>query len=758
MHNMDLPGGNSEFDSAYYEDQIRKNFQDKQTVTVFKYPLNVTSIIVPKTHGLPKRKLGFVDIKHKDKALLYRLIVAAYNYAFTDEFAALSTKGNFSRHCWIFVDWLNGVEISNRYSALKDYESYCFVKRNNHGGASELVNLKTLFTYAYEDDEFRKSLTQEESSYLIELKKTKVSPNLNKKQSSITSYFGALDWLRREDVGVGNQLYQTLASPKLVVKSLKCTASVVITELYKAKTILRHFLLHSSLSACDFEIPNFQSKSRHERPVFIGKIIYTLLCKYHEMEEKSAHLRKALELVLLSNVTTQTCFDKIRPAIDSKDEMEFIFRTKEGLLSNWVLGRTFKNANAGILLSVGALQQLADTTKPFPITQLEELFFSWLMASLTVQPSDISKLSKHSFRLLKIGGRVTHIECEYFKGRANAIHNTRTLSTRKIEGRALLLYLNQHSGISLCSYEAETPIIASGFSSICGVLNVVLSLPFMLDQLASKHRQIGRNPVIMPLVLNSLITHGLHNENIIKASRKLTVDERRARVWQSETPCSKALFGFRAIKNSAVHAFSDPYTLYYLINRNSHTNQTEKLNYLTADNEEWMNSSGRITRSVMLDLINNVFDLDFRGLSDKQVDKAKAAFNYEFGSVTDTVSHKSGEMLSRLKVVTEQGKGLVNEIGVLSLANRGEDAFDPIYVLDSQVTVFKILNYLDQFKNNYKRLLSRNPDYLYQTVLPNVEWMERVLTKLSKKSITSGEKTFEQMQKENVSISVFHSL
>ena len=139
-------------------------------------------------------------------------------------------------------------------------------------------------------------------------------------------------------------------------------------------------------------------------------------------------------------------------------------------------------------------------------------------------------------------------------------------------------------------------------------------------------------------------------------------------------------------------------------------------------------------------------------------DKAIVSFNNEFSAVTNNISYKTGEMISRLKVVTEQGKGNINEVGVLSLNEKAEDEFAPIYVLDSPVTAFKILNYLHEFKNNYKKLLNRNPDFLYQTGLPTVEWMEHVLVKLTNKSVIDGEELFERMHDAGVSISVFHSI
>ena len=69
-----------------------------------------------------------------------------------------------------------------------------------------------------------------------------------------------------------------------------------------------------------------------------------------------------------------------------------------------------------------------------------------------------------------------------------------------------------------------------------------------------------------------------------------------------------------------------------------------------------------------------------------------------------------------------------------------------------------MLNYLYEFKKNYKKLLCNNPDYLYLTVFPYVEWIERILPTLSKKSLKDGEELYNIARRNKVIISVFHSL
>ncbi|MDO6444187.1 hypothetical protein Q4493_00215 [Colwellia sp. 1_MG-2023] len=756
---MDELNNNFDAGSVYLEQQILKDFSNKQSVTSFVLPLNNTSIIIPAEQRLPARHLQLKFTEDKDKTLLFRLCIAAINYAYTDEFAPATAKRLVNSAVHFLVCWMNSTKISNRYSALKEYESYMFDKRQSHGGNSELKAVKSLFCYAYQYQKFVSSLLAEEASYLAELRKTKISPNVNKQQISIASYFGALDWLRSDKVGIGNQLYLTLASAKLTIKSLRATASVLIIESYKAKLALRKFLNDSGFSANDFNFQNSKNLTRSQRKTVIGKCIYELLCKYHDGNEKGAYLTNAIDFILLSNVTNRKNYDLVRQGLDSRSSLNDAFCTKvrhSKRFSNWFTDKTFKALLKGEFFSFELLQQLADSNAPIPITPIEVWMFHWLMASLTVQPSDIPKLSKRSFRLLKVGTRVTHIECEYFKGRSNAVHNTRTLSVRKLEGRALLTLLNQNIFKVSENIGDTRPTLSSTLDGRCGLFNAILQLPFMSEQLSIAHRQNGKLPLAIPTALNAVISFGKHTGNIVSNPKDYSIEQRQTLVLESETPSHLNILTLQAIKNSAVHAFSDPYTLHYLINRNSHTNNTEKLHYLGPDNEEFMNSAGRITRSIMQDLINNVYDISFDELSGKERDKAKAAFNYEFGNVAEAISYKTGEILSRLKIVTEQGKGKINEVGILALSGNKEDVFQPIYVLDSKVTAFKILNYLHEFRKHYKKLLGANPDFLYQTVFSNVEWMERVLTKLSKRSLNDGEELFQNMLRSGLSVSVFH--
>ena len=81
--------------SDYYEQLLQSEFNHKEFVGEFKYPLEAREIIVRKTSKLIKLKIRMTDTNNPDKEVLYKFIVAAYNYAYFDKSAALSAKQFF---------------------------------------------------------------------------------------------------------------------------------------------------------------------------------------------------------------------------------------------------------------------------------------------------------------------------------------------------------------------------------------------------------------------------------------------------------------------------------------------------------------------------------------------------------------------------------------------------------------------------------------------------------------------------------------
>ncbi|MEZ9469706.1 hypothetical protein BCU36_011795 [Vibrio lentus] len=755
MRNQNIGHHQTISTSAEIEAALLESHKQKQAVTVQKQPFSATTLFVPKSRVNAEYTLSFVDGAQPDKRVLYKTIIAAYNYALFDTVAAVSAKTLFAQAAGPFIEWLNAHAIENRYNILKEYESQRMDAMGNHGGNSPLIRLMTLLTYALDSTAFRREVSVEDYAFVMALRETKISPNVNLSQKSLASYFGALDWLRQDDIGIGEALYTVLASPKLTVSSLSLTAATVILQLDQYQSELKSLVQGIQSDLTLWTEMDFSSLSRTKKCECIGNSLYLIIRAYHQSSEPSKQLKSALEVLLLSNAANDQGYFRLREALSSQAACDDIFLNKRDYkkkVSVTFCGRNIISCTHGALFSWEFLCSLLRRDAHI-ITQVAKVMFGWLMASLTVQTYDIPKLTHSSFRKMRVSGRVTQIECDYFKGRAKVFHTTRALSARQAEGKAILTYLDAHpEGVQL--YTKLEPVISNGIRSLTGVFRRLLECESMANAIGAMHNQQD-TPCVIPAAFCALIKHGTHAENSIKNARKVSFEERVERFKQSESPCQQCAFGLQAIKNSAVHAFSDPYTYHYLINRNSHTNKTEKTSYLTEDNEAWMNSAGRITREVMLDLIQNVFDLDFTKDQENQI----ADFNSEFMMVSEGISYKSEEMKARLRLVTEQTQGTVDEVGVIALSPHVDDApLSPIVVVDSPLTVLKMLNYLHEFKKHYKKLLATSPDFLFKTVMPTVEWMENTLKKISKPFRQVGQAQFNEMIKNGVVMSVFHSL
>lgn len=740
-------------DTRDYEKILQAEHNNKQVCVHKRYPLTARSLLVPATDMSPERYIEMTDLDDQSKESLYMLFVAAYNYVFFDKFAPATATGMYSSCVHNFIKWLNQHEIKNKYEVLKEYESYRFDLLDNHGGASALANIKTLFTHAIEySTELEAEISSDQFKYLQDLRKTKISPNIKKTHKSIASYFGGLDWLRREDVGIGNELYTLFASAKLSINSLIITASTIIIELYSYKKDLSVFLRNNKIESLSSLFP--KSSSTKHKCIFIGKFVSQIITAYHRNGKNDKKLESAINIIILSNLKSNNGYLYFVGLLG--DEKRFNDKYPDGEISDDHCVKYFTSDSSGCLFSLEIMKSLIkDNTQP--ICNIESNMFAWLMAALTVQPYDIPKLTNKDFRKIIIGQRVTHIECEYFKGRSNLFSTTRSVSANNLEGKAILIFLSR-SGDETFVRSIDPFRISNGFRSHSGCFASIIESSPIAEVIHKNHGKSDLPPLI-PKAIVKLIQHGV-NPSVVSIPYTLSFEERKKLSNASDTHCQYSIFGLQAIKNSAVHAFSDPYTLDYLINHNSHTNKTEKKNYLSlnGDNEEYLNSCGRITREVMFDLINNVLNLRFDGLNKKERTEEVEKFNSEFTVVTEHIEYRKEEMLSRLKVVSGQSKGDFNEVGVLALDNSQLTSFELIYVLDNPTTAWKMMNYIHEFKKHYRKLLISNPKFFYKTAMPTAEWTEAALSRLSKDSQKKGLELFKLMLSHGVEISVFHSI
>ncbi|MFA0273954.1 hypothetical protein AB4500_20880, partial [Vibrio sp. 10N.222.48.A11] len=193
--------------SSEIEVLLSVDLKQNKSVALLEQSFCSTSLFVPKIQGSNSQyTLTMTDWSHPDKVLLYKAMIASYNYVFFDKEASIYAKRFFAHAARSFIEWLNVHVIESRYKILKAYEADRMEALNNHGGSSPLRRLIGVLNYAIDSAVFRDEISADDYQFLRELKKIKVSPNLNKSQKSLASYFGALDWLRRDDIGIGKGL------------------------------------------------------------------------------------------------------------------------------------------------------------------------------------------------------------------------------------------------------------------------------------------------------------------------------------------------------------------------------------------------------------------------------------------------------------------------------------------------------------------------------------------------------------------------
>jgi hypothetical protein len=433
----------------------------------------------------------------------------------------------------------------------------------------------------------------------------------------------------------------------------------------------------------------------------------------------TSELHLAIELIVHSNIHERHRANALRDVID-----------KKGLVvlkgaQNCFIGKRHSGFHLTFIKDlVEYIENPISAGYSVPVCEVEQLYFTWLMSCQTVQPSDIFKLTLSDFKFVRrVNGNITHIESDYFKGRANTYHQLNTLKTANDAGKAVLRYISDVTGMenkrTYLVPKLSTAYIVSGHGLI-GWSVMLCANTSISTILEKKYLSQKITPVFIE-AFGALINKGL-------TKRK---SERRG-MNNCETLVTRNFFGLASIKTSAVYAQSDTFDPTTLFNYNSHTDKTERLSYLTPHNEEWQNSCGKITRAVMRDLSVNLFRASQH---DREI------FNSEYSHAAELIKARSNEVLASMKIVTQKRDGRIDQLGILRNNHIEADLPDTIYLQDSPETVMKLKHYLDEVKSKQSMLKKSSPEFLLFTVLPTTEWIETLFEQKSftKASLISGE-------------------
>ncbi len=337
---------------------------------------------------------------------------------------------------------------------------------------------------------------------------------------------------------------------------------------------------------------------------------------------------------------------------------------------------------------------------------VEELLCAWLVACEGVQPTDILRLKTSNYALEhNRHGRLIMMQCTYYKGRAGTTKQPAILMGNAPWTRAMESYIEGLSGPSLFKTDVAKSIkfgvTGKGQSrKAIALLFTIWKLPSLVQRLEAELQKTEATSLFLRAMLK--LEHG-DTYNGPTGGVGKTVGEFRS---LASRPLPHALYTLTHIKTTAVHAGVDAYRDSDLVNHHSHTSITEKTSYLTDANKEWVNQAGRITRLVIHDLQNVVFQPSIAAIS-------LAVMDLELRTRVIKETH-----IQDIKINSLQSKLLESE------------AEGTIIVSDTIDTALYFHHYITQADAMLPKLLAVRPDWVERTLVVQVEWMTRTLSRM----------------------------
>ncbi|MEI6895805.1 MAG: hypothetical protein V5789_14515 [Colwellia sp.] len=622
-----------------------------------------------------------------------------------------------------FLPWLNShiIDGRNRSNIVKDFETFRVNECNVKPQSSQAIAILDALRVGYEVEGFRDKLSQSEVVYLRNIiDNTKLSKKLDPEQTTLTSYFSQVQWVREH---MDNKLFNRIASPKALIESFSITVATLMLEAQRLLDELELYCFEHNITMNKLTIERSTKSDYSHKNWQLRHLLNTFCIGYND---KSLDCIKVMLFDISSPLAYQ---DNLRRLKSGEKIGKNAFRTEFKTVNNDI-GLFSLDTILAVVQRAEQKQLGATYIPPMPVTALEQRCFLWLMACQMVQPTDIPKLKKSDFRVMeRTNGTVTHVSCEYYKSRAHDYKETPLLAVIDAEGNAIISFIQRQ----LLHIDVDTELLsmpnlcklrACGPTTFINHIFCLAKFPVIHTKILRALEKRKSTPVLLDCV-NTMISKGITKSFWAnrKMSKDTSVEAFRTKV---NNPLPISWFSLEAIKNSAVHSRSDKYRVGHLVNYNSHDNKTELDSYMTSDNPDWLNNCGRVTRSVMHDLSINLLS-----------PSSDLVFNGDFTQALEVINDKKNDVLSRLKLVTNT-KGKVNELGIMKEYVPEEGDYpDSIYLLDTAETYVQMKHYLAQGLKHYKQLLMSNPVFLEYTVLPTCEWID-VLFNASNLKIPNG--------------------
>ena len=312
-------------------------------------------------------------------------------------------KNRFKR----LMIWLRTFRFTHKNSdqVLNQYQTYrineCMVKPQSTGLREILLFLSNSIQCQH--------ISTETIAYIDRLQRATrreaSTPNI---PHSLTGYLSTMPWLREI---LGERKYLQIESPRILMRSLSVIVASTLEWILKQKAIAK--------SRIGLNLPEIQQallKKNNDVATYGQKLMHYVAQFDHSQPDPTTEL---LITDLVNPTSKQIVIERFL-----QDEL--------------VISTKINNKNT-LLFQKSSLFTPHHWNRP---CKVEELLFSWLMAWLAIQPSDIPKLKQQNIALIRnSSGRITELFIDYFKGRSKKNHRTMTLSTREVEGRAILTFL-----------------------------------------------------------------------------------------------------------------------------------------------------------------------------------------------------------------------------------------------------------------------------------------------------------------------------
>jgi len=576
-------------------------------------------------------------------------------------------------------EWINESKDSatetNCYGVLKDYEAHRLNKKGiKH---SPLRYLRPLLGNGLD----AKGLADEDYLYLRSLFRLSPPCKPSEPEPYTLGDWFSLPWLR---FLIGEREYLSLESPSRLLRSFRVTTATTLTYLL---TIRDEWTKRPNVSWN----ADLRNNTKHWHSSWNSQALKQL-ATFDSSCEPANELTHLLCLDMASSnqrpKLKRLIVEQLMKGISSRPSPKVRFR-------HWRLPVFFHPDNE------------------HSYSKVEELLMAWLVACETVQPADIAKLKTTDYACEhNASGRLIAMQCCYYKGRSKNHKEPAMLLASDPWTKAQYAYLK---GLPISSKlfrfnvgrASSVPHFVSDAKDVNTPMSFVWKLwqtPHLQNQIRAALKRANAEPIFLEAAL--ALTQG--SENFSSFSWKnpsALIANYKAAVPR---PLPLVLFSLAHIKTTAVHAGSDSYRDGDLINHHSHTSTTEKHHYLTDKNKDFVNRAGRITRLVLHDLQNVVYQ--------PSVNALRQAVN---------------DLELRSQVI--DATGIENANVQLINAQKDEirsDTNELILIPDTIEQALIFTHSIAQAEDRYQQLLSFRPDWVERTLLPQLEWMTRVLAKM----------------------------